>query len=379
MASAPVIKDVVLLGGGHSHIAVLRAFGLRAVPGARLTLISRDPRTAYSGMLPGLIAGHYTAEQALIDLVPLSRFAGARFVQDDVCGIDTGAQTVRLRGGAPVHYDLLSINTGSTPATTDIAGATDHVVPVKPISQFLSRWEQLRARIRARRGRVRIGVVGAGAGGVELTLAIHHMVGGSPGAPDGLTLELVTADGEILPGEPAGVVRRFRRHLAARGIEVHTGMRVTEVGPGRLSDGHRALRYEEILWVTRAGAPPWLVETGLDLDGDGFLLVNDHLQCLAHPNVFGCGDVATMVNHPRPKAGVFAVRQGPPLVRNLRASLLGRPLSPYRPQTAFLKLISTGGKHAVASRGAWSAEGRWVWRWKDWIDTRFVRSYQALG
>ena len=156
-------------------------------------------------------------------------------------------------------------------------------------------------------------------------------------------------------------------------------MRVTEVGPGRLSDGHRALRYEEILWVTRAGAPPWLAETGLDLDGEGFLLVNDHLQCLAHPNVFGCGDVATMVNHPRPKAGVFAVRQGPPLVRNLRASLLGRPLSPYRPQTAFLKLISTGGKHAVASRGTWSAEGRWVWRWKDWIDTRFVRSYQALG
>ena len=379
MQSIPVIRDLVLLGGGHSHIAVLKSFGMRPIPGVRLTLISRDIETAYSGMLPGLIAGHYSFEQAHIDLAPLARFAGARFFHDEVTGIDPVARTVSLMNRPPVSYDLLSVNTGSTPSIHAVDGAGDHAVPVKPINRFLGHWENLRERIGEYGAGARIGVVGGGTGGVELCLAVHHALTTQSNPPEGLSLELLTADGEILQEHPRSVARRFRRILAGRGIEVHVDTRVTRVAPNTLVDAAgRKFRFHEILWVTQAGAPPWLAGSGIEVDEQGFMLVNSYLQSQSHANVFGAGDVAAMVNHPRPKAGVFAVRQGRPLTENLRRYLLKKPLTKYRPQRRFLKLVSTGDRYAVASRGAWSAEGRWVWRWKDWIDSRFMKKYQVL-
>ena len=379
MQSIPVIKDLVLLGGGHSHIAVLKSFGMRSIPGVRLTLVSRDIETAYSGMLPGLIAGHYSLDQAHIDLVPLARFAGARFFHDEVTAVDPVSQTVSLANRPPISYDVLSINTGSTPSINEVTGAGGYVVPVKPINRFLGHWERLRQRIGEYGDGARVGVVGGGTGGVELCLAVHHALTTGPNPPRDISLELLTADGEILQEHPKSVVRRFRRILAERGIEVHTDSRVTQVMPNTLIDSAgREFRYHEILWVTQAGAPPWLARAGIQVDDQGFMRVNDQLQSPSHANIFGAGDVATMANHPRPKAGVFAVRQGRPLTRNLSRYLLKRPLTRYRPQRRFLKLVSTGNRYAVASRGPWSAEGRWVWRWKDWIDSRFMEKYQVL-
>ena len=379
MQSIPVIKDLVLLGGGHSHIAVLKSFGMRPIPGVRLTLISRDIETAYSGMLPGLIAGHYSFDQAHIDLAPLARFAGARFFHDEVTAVDPVGQTVSMAKRPPVSYDVLSINTGSTPSIDEVAGASDRVAPVKPINRFLGHWETLRQRIGEYGAGARVGVVGGGTGGVELCLAVHHALSTGPNPPRDLSLELLTADGEILQEHPKSAVRRFRRILAERGIEVHTGSRVTQVMPNTLIDSAgREFLYHEILWVTQAGAPPWIASAGIQVDDRGFMRINDQLQSQSHANIFGAGDVATMANHPRPKAGVFAVRQGRPLTRNLRRYLLKRSLTRYRPQRRFLKLVSTGDRHAVASRGPWSAEGRWVWRWKDWIDSRFMDKYQEL-
>ena len=379
MQSLPVIRDLVLLGGGHSHIAVLKSFGMRPIPGVRLTLISRDIETAYSGMLPGLIAGHYSFEQAHIDLVPLARFARARFFHDEVTGIDPVARTVSLMTRPPVSYDVLSINTGSTPSIHEVDGAGEHTVPVKPINRFLGHWENLRQRVGEYGAGARIGVVGGGTGGVELCLAVHHALTTQPNPPERLSLELLTADGEILQEHPRSVARRFRRILAGRGIEVHVETRVTRVTPNTLVDAAgREFRFHEILWVTQAGAPPWLAGSGIEVDEQGFMLVNHHLQSQSHTNVFGAGDVVAMANSPRPKAGVFAVRQGRPLTKNLRRFLLKKPLIRYRPQRRFLKLVSTGNRYAVASRGPWSAEGAWVWRWKDWIDSRFMEKYQDL-
>ena len=379
MQMAPVIKDLVLLGGGHSHIAVLKSFGMRPIPGVRLTLISRDIETAYSGMLPGLIAGHYSFDQAHIDLVPLTRFAGARFFHDEVTGIDPGARTISLTNRPPVSYDVLSVNTGSTPSIHEVDGAGDHAVPVKPINRFLGHWENLRERMGEYGADARIGVVGGGTGGVELCLAVHHALTTQPNPAEGLSLELLTADGEILQEHPQSVARRFRRILAGRGIEVNVDTRVTRVTPNTLVDAAgREFRFHEILWVTQAGAPPWLAGSGIDVDEQGFMLVNGHLQSQSHANVFGAGDVVAMANTPRPKAGVFAVRQGRPLTENLRRFLLKRPLTRYRPQRRFLKLVSTGDRYAVASRGPWSVEGAWVWRWKDWIDSRFMEKYRVL-
>ena len=162
---APIVKDIVLLGGGHSHIAVLKSFGMHPIPGVRLTLINRDVDTPYSGMLPGLIAGHYNVDQAHIDLNPLARFAGARFIRATALGIDAEAQIVQLEDRPDVRYDILSINTGSTPATRGTPGAAANTVPVKPISRFLDHWNRLLARVAQHDGPIRIGVVGGGPAG----------------------------------------------------------------------------------------------------------------------------------------------------------------------------------------------------------------------
>ena len=180
MQPAPVIKDLVLLGGGHSHIAVLKSFGMRPIPGVRLTLVSRDIETPYSGMLPGLVAGHYTADEAHIDLAPLARFAGARFFHAEVTGIDPAARTVSLANRPPVGYDILSVNTGATPSVKETPGADGNVVPVKPIDRFLGNWRRLQERVGKHGPAVRLGVVGGGGGGIELCLSVHRALCSAP-------------------------------------------------------------------------------------------------------------------------------------------------------------------------------------------------------
>jgi selenide, water dikinase len=375
-------RDLVLLGGGHSHVAVLRQFGMHPVPGVRVTLVSRHVDTPYSGMLPGLIAGHYTYEEAHIDLQRLARFAGARDIFDEAIGLDLANRQLHFRARPPVSYDLLSIDIGSTPRT-NVPGALTHAVPVKPIDRFLERWNGLRERLASGEGPKRIAVVGGGAGGVELVLAIQYALGSCLESREsrGVRFEylIFTAGDAILPTHNPRVRRVFARILDTRGVRVHTGSPVVEVMPGRvrMADG-REHAADEILWVTDASAAAWLAGSGLAVDEGGFVRVSTALQSISHPEVFAAGDVASMVDHPRPKSGVFAVRQGRPLALNLRRTLLGQRLSRYRPQRRFLSLISTGDRYAVASRGHLALRGAWVWRWKDAIDRRFMRRYSEL-
>jgi selenide,water dikinase len=382
--SVPVVKDLVLIGGGHTHVAVLKRFGMRPVPGVRITLITRDVHTPYSGMLPGLVSGHYAFDDVHIDLAPLSRFAGARLFHHPVTGLDLERQHVLCDGRPPVPYDLLSLNIGSAPSFGSVPGAAEVVVPVKPISRFVPRWDRIRARVAASDGPVRIGVVGAGAGGVELTLAAEYALRHArqeAGRPeDAVEIHLFGSSHTIVSTHNRGMRRRLERALRERGVHLHLGQPVASVAEGQLTlaDG-RTVAVDEILWVTQAGAASWLAESGLEVDGQGFVRVDDTLQSCSHPGVFAAGDAAAVVNHPREKAGVFAVRQGPPLADNLRRALVGRPLKPFRPQQRFLTLVSTGGRHAVGSRGWWSFEGDVVWRWKDWIDRRFMSLYSDLS
>ena len=382
-SGVPVVKDLVLIGGGHTHVAVLKRFGMRPVPGVRLTLITRDVHTPYSGMLPGLVAGHYTFDDAHIDLAPLSRFADARLFHHPAVGLDLDRRQVLCDGRPPVSFDLLSINIGSTPSLREVPGAAGVAVPVKPISTFVARWERFRARVASARGPVRVGVVGVGAGGVELTLAVQfalrRMLEEIGRSADVLEFHLFGAGPTILPTHNRGMRRRLERVLRARGVRMHLGQAVTSVSDGEITcaDG-TTVAVDEILWVTQAGAAPWLQAAGLDVDEGGFVRVDDTLQSTSHPGVFAAGDVAAVVNHPREKAGVFAVRQGRPLADNLRRVLLGRTPRPFRPQRRFLTLVSTGGRHAVGARGPLSFEGAVIWRWKDWIDRRFMSKYRDL-
>ena len=374
------MKDLVLVGGGHAHVTVLKKFAMQPVPGIRVTLVCKDRQAPYSGMLPGYIAGHYAYEEAHIDLIPLCRFAGARFFHDEVVGLDTDNKRLICRRRPAVTYEVLSINAGSAPDIAAVPGAAANVTPVKPIDGFVDNWQGLCERILQRRGSLRIGIVGAGAGGVELTLAVQYrlqqLLAGRQVGSAAPEFHLFTDADEILVTHNRFVRAKFRRVLARRRVSVHTNHEVVKVRPGTLECVNGAtFALDEILWVTRARAQDWPARAGLDVDEQGFIKVNDTLESVSHPDIFAAGDIAHTVNHPRPKSGVFAVRQGTPLASNLRRKLLGNPLKPFSPQKQSLSLISTGDKYAVASRAFWALEGRWVWRWKDWIDRRFVRKY----
>ena len=379
----PIVKDLVLIGGGHSHVIVLKKFAMNPLPGVRITVIARDAHTPYSGMLPGYVAGHYEFDETHIDLRPLCRFAGARLYHDEAIMLDLEAKQVICKGRPAVPYDVLSVNIGSTPSFNGISGAEEFTTPVKPINNFVDRWQHLVERVLNSPGPHQIGVVGAGAGGTELLLAVQYRLGNLLAErgheKDSLQFHLFSKSETILPTFSIGVRRRFEKLLTARGVEVHTGVEMAKITAGTITvAGGKTIDLDEILWVTAAGAPAWLHKSGLEVDEAGFIQVRDTLQSVSHEDVFAAGDIAAVVNHPRPKAGVFAVRQGPPLTENLRRFLVGRPARPFSPQRSFLVLISTGDKHAVAAKWGMSAQGQWVWKWKNWIDQRFMRKFNEL-
>jgi len=438
--SGPILRDLVLVGGGHSHVAVLKAFGMQPLAGLRITLVCTDAHTPYSGMLPGYVAGHYAYDEVHLDLVRLCAYAGARFVRAQVVGIDRETRQVLLHGRPPLDYDVLAINTGSTPQLAQVQGASEHAIAVKPIAAFNARWLQLLARVRAGQGPRHIAVVGAGAGGVELLLAMQYRLVNECKALGLQTPQfaLFSAAPAILPTHNAGVRARFMQTLQVRGVQVHLGARVQALSPGGVqvlctvnagSSAHVAqhaegtpanthasasananananlsasasasaspnpnatqapsptpalkhIEADAVFWVTQAAGGSWLASTGLALDADGCVRVNAYLQSDTDARIFASGDVAAFGPRALEKAGVFAVRMGMPLARNLRQALCGLPLKAYRPQKHWLALISTGDRYAVASRGMLGFAGTWVWRWKDHIDRRFMQRFSDLG
>jgi selenide, water dikinase len=380
MNHAPVHTDIVLLGGGHAHVHVLTAFAMRPEPGVRLTLVARDLATPYSGMLPGMVAGLYRAEEAHIDLLRLAAATGTRLIHAEAIGLDRTQKRVQLAGRPSIAYDLVSIDVGIAPALVPIAGADAHAIAVKPIGSFLSKFDALLARCRRPDGPRRIVVIGGGAGGVELLLCVRARLLSDPSMTEHraqMSFALAT-DGEILQTHNHRVRAAFRRVFAARGIALHEHRcaRAVRAGLVELQPGP-PLAADAVLVTTDAAPPAWFGATGLALDRGGFLAVGPTLQSVNDPDVFAAGDCAALAT-PREKAGVFAVRAGPPLARNLRRRARNQTPKPWRPQRRHLALISTGERYAVASRGRFKAEGRWVWRVKDWIDRRWMRRYQDV-
>jgi len=360
------VKHLLLVGGGHSHLAVLKSFGDTPAAGARLALLSPSRHAFYSGMVPGVVAGHYRPEDCRVDLGALAARAGARFLLDSAAGVDPARREVTTARGERLHYDVLSLDTGSSAG--GLAGAAEHALRVRPVEPFLAGWERLRES--ARRGEVRrIAVIGGGAAGVEVLLAMRHGLAGVA-AQFALFSEL-----PVLAGH--GARRRMARILGERGVAVRSGRKVVAADENGLElDGGERFEAQAAVWATGAYAPSWVAQSGLATDARGFVAVRDTLQSHSCPEIFAAGDVATVVGEARPKSGVFAVRQGPVLARNLRRALAGEVPVRFRPPSRSLALISCGDPYAVASWGRFSLEGAWVWRWKDRIDRRFVERYR---
>jgi len=377
-----VSAQIVLIGGGHAHVHVLVALAKRPRPDMRVTLVTRDLTTPYSGMLPGLIAGLYRAEQAHIDLVRLAAATGTELVHAEANGLDRVGKRVLLAGAEPVGYDLVSIDVGIAPSLSPIAGAQEHAIAVKPIGSFLAKIEALIADCRRADGPRRIVAVGGGAGGVELLLSLRTRLLAEAGAAGidarAFSFALVTG-GEILATHNKRVRDAFRRVFRERGIDLREQVRAHEItARAVLLESGDEVAADAVLVSTDAAAPAWFGGTGLALDDKGFLAVGPTLQSINDPDVFAAGDCAALIETPREKAGVYAVRAGPPLADNLRRHAGGETLKPWQPQARHLSLISTGERYAVASRGAFKAEGAWLWTLKDWIDRRWMGQYQEM-
>jgi selenide,water dikinase len=380
-------KQLVLIGGGHSHAIALRLFGMYPIPGVHLTLISEAADTPYSGMLPGHVAGYYEREECFINLQSLAKLAGAQFHIARVEGLDLERQQVLCADLAPIPFDLLSINIGSIPTVPQTIPweLRDRGIPAKPIRYFLERWDDLVALMQANPpSSMRVAIVGGGVGGVELLLAMQYRLNKmlDPRRTQ-LEFHLLHRDTQLLPGHNRWVQQHLQQILSQRGVLLHLNEQVIDMA-GDISGGEPcvlrcqsgfSLPCDRAIWVTQAAAPEWLRVAGLAVDARGFVLVRDTLQSASHPQVFAAGDIATMMHHPRPKAGVFAVRQGKPLFRNLRNTLLGESLEAYIPQKHYLNLIGTADGSAIASRGYLAWESHLLWCWKDRIDRAFMRQF----
>lgn len=363
MPPHPSPTDLVLLGAGHAHVEVLRRHARTPLAGVRLTLLTREVQTPYSGMLPGLVRGEHDFAACHIDCARLAAAAGVRLVVAEAAAIDLAGGRVGLPGGAAIGFDLLSVNIGGVPAMPAGAG-----VPVKPIGRFLAQLTALEADLP---DGATLAVVGGGAGGAELALALATRLRGRAGI-------LLVAGRALLPGAPAGVLRQVAAALTAAGIDILLA-EATGYREGRLTlrDG-RSMEVAAAVWATGVVAPPLLAASGLACDAAGCIVVAPTLRSVSHANVFAAGDCAAMLGAARPKSGVWAVRAGGILAGNLRLAVAGRALRPWRPQRTALVIIGTGGGRAVAWRGGWWLGGRTAWRWKDRIDRRWMAMYQRL-
>ncbi|WP_439106328.1 selenide, water dikinase SelD [Congregibacter sp.] len=368
----PAKQDLVLVGGGHSHVLVLKQLAMSRPSGLRVTLISPAAFTPYSGMLPGLLAGHYSFEETHIDLVRLCHWAGVRFLADTVEALDPDSRQLQCQARGQLGYDILSIDIGSQPELDSVPGAREFAVPVKPVAELWNRWEALsQSDDLAER---RIAVVGGGAGSVEIALAIAHRLRAKKPA-----ITLYCGGQEVLTGYSRGARRAVEAQCAALGVALHCGHRVREVTDSQLLfESADAAGYDSLIWCTGAAAAPWIKASGLPVDERGFMQVEDTLQSTSYENVFGAGDVATQYRHPRPKAGVYAVRQGPVLADNLQAFSVGQSLREHTPQREFLSMLALGSKRAVAQRNGVALSGAWVWRWKNRIDREFMERFRDL-
>lgn len=367
-------KRLLLIGGGHTHVEVVRRW---ALPDVDVTLVSAAPDAAYSGMLSGLIAGHYRYEQAHIDLTALCRKMNVNFVSASVTGVNPNAKQAFCDDGVTRKFDLASINIGSTPSMSDVLGARDYAVRVKPVPLFLSRWQDFLKESIALNDPARVVVVGGGPGGVELVLAMQHLFATNPATlSSGVTFTLV-ADA-LLPKQPASVQQRALRLLRDRNIVLALGRAVGMTATTVQTDAGQDIAANFTVFATAASAPQWFAESGLALDPQGFVAVNEQLQSLSHPHIYAAGDAATLLADPAPKSGVYAVRAGPILHSNLVDDLCNRQLSAtFKPQRRAMYIISCGDKRGILCYGKIALYGRLMWRIKDAIDRRFMSRYAA--
>lgn len=364
------MKRLVFVGAGHAHLYSLGNATALAAAGAQLTLIAPG-RFWYSGMGPGMLGGRYDRTEATVDVAKLIERAGGKFQSGRVARIDAHERVLELADGAHVPYDLLSLNAGSEISSEGIAGA-EHAVTVKPIKNL---WE-LRERLQARSSSEPFAatIVGSGAAGCEIAANLHHALA-TLGQP--ARIRIVSSEPQLWNQAAPKAGECLQRYFRAIGVEVIAPARATQIMESevRLQDG-RNFESELTILATGVRAPDFLRASELPCAKDGSMCVNQFLQCVAHPEVFGGGDGVWFGEEGLPRVGVYAVRQGPVLHHNLLARLRGETLRKFEPQKRFLLILNLADGTGLFARGGMVFRSRLAFRLKDWLDRRFIRKFQ---
>ena len=382
-------SEWVLLGAGHTHLHILEQWRQHPVQGVHLTCVSNRCFAAYSGMLPGVLAGDYSTEQMQVDLVRRCEAVGARLVLGETVGLDRSQRRLLLQDQPPLCYDQLSIGIGSVPAT--VAGSTSvdqhgQALSIKPMQTFLKRLEQQVSQAIVDGSRLlKVAVVGGGAGGTEIALCLPAWMSNHwPKQPYELSIihsgsRLCKSFSERASRLIATIVQRrqYRLHLNSTAVEVDASGVVVQ----SLTGIRQHMPADVVIWAVGAVGPPLFAALDLSKDPRGFLLTDQHLRSVDDPAIFVVGDAGTCAPSPNPKAGVYAVRQGPVLWDNLQSaqageSHVGRSLADWQPQSSYLALMNTGNRRAILAYRQLATQGRWCWRLKDFIDRRFMRKHQ---
>ena len=364
-------KRLVLLGAGHTHVLALPAIAAAvAKAGWELLLVCGESKVAYSGMMTGAIAGLYRQEEIYIDIPRLAAASRVKLVGEDAVELNASKRMLRLADGSSVSYDLLSLNVGGTIGVA-FPGSPQNCCPVKPVADFFSWLDALPANP-ART----VAVVGGGVAGVEVALAIDARLRAA-GRRGGVFI--VGAHEQLTPGYPV-LSRVLGRHMQRRGISVLLGSPAIKASAERiiLQNGASASISEAVI---ATGVHTWqgLAGSGLVVDAGGFVEINRKLQSISHPEVFASGDCAhlDLAAGVLRKAGVYAVRQAPVLAANLAAAMTGGSLQDWNGSGEALAIVADGLGGAIAHRNGRTVAGKWVWKWKDYLDRRFMRRVGA--
>lgn len=385
---APIVSDLVLLGGGHANIHVLKMLAMNPIGGLRITLISDQTHSPYSGMIPGFLAGYYSYEECHFDLRRICEELGQRFIKARIIGIDTHRKTVQLENRAEIRYDCAAINVGIQPRSIENISkeAAAKLIPLKPISRFIAHWQRLLADLAAYRGDepLRLAVVGAGASGVEIAIILKMLITQNRWNAQ---VSLIHRHEFLVSAKDLRAQRRLVKTFAELGVKVLQNTEVLEVHENGLllKDDKGLVRSEDFyrtLIATQAAAPDWFESSGLAVDQEGFVKVSGELQVENADALFAAGDCIHFSPSPLKKAGVYAVRQGMVLEHNIRAFFTRKSaLKAFHPKKHVLSLITIGDRQALVHQDDASIL-RWMWpsllwRVKDQIDRRFMRRFQA--
>lgn len=372
-------KRLVLVGAGHAHLTTISAIRSLVKRGHQVTVIGPSPHHYYSGMSPGALAGSYRPQEIRFNVEKLATGRGGLFIRDKVTGVDPDGHTVQLSSGERIGYDVISFNVGSVIPASSIALASGKIFTVKPIERILAGRKEIleSAANRTQENPLRVVIAGGGPAGVEMAGGTWRL---ARDAAVPVSVTLVT-EGKLLDSFPARLGDVARKSLSGRGIEILEQTRVQTAGDGTIALDNGSTLDSDVTFVASGVKPsPLFMDSLVPTAEDGGILVNQHLQSVQYPEIFGGGDCVTLRGENLARVGVYAVRQNPILLHNIAAALDDQPMIRFNPGSPnFLVLINMGDGTAIYMKSNRIWHGKLAFKLKDFIDRRFMRRFQLSG